>query len=275
MVPRAQSSLRIVAALAAALAVTASTWSGAKAADPEPPATAWPALRQDIFGDRPVVEDPAAVVLEAPYRAEDAAIVPLVVRIPADVVGSVRKLSLVIDQNPAPLVADITFGPAAGHAERVLETRVRIDAYSHVRAIVEMADGTLHMATKFVKAAGGCSAPALKDPDAAFAEAGKMRIRFIASSGDTRVGEIKIRHPQYSGLQLNPATGYYIPAKFLRTIDVLRGDDLVFHLEGGISLSENPSLRFTYGAGPDETLKVTAEDTDGRTFTASAASKGS
>ena len=84
-----------------------------------------------------------------------------------------------------------------------------------------------------------------------------------------------IRHPQYSGLQMNQATGLYIPAKFVRAIDVMRGDALVFRMEGGISLSENPNIRFTYAPGGDETLEVTAEDTDGRKFTGRTGPKGS
>ena len=83
-----------------------------------------------------------------------------------------------------------------------------------------------------------------------------------------------IRHPQYSGLQMNQATGLYIPAKFLRIISVTRAGELVFRVEGGISLSENPNIRFTYAAGGDEVLEVTAEDTDGRTFTGRASPKG-
>lgn len=263
---------RIAAALAVAITLAAGSWQTTAAADADD--DIWPALQKELFGDRAVVEDPAAVVLDAPYRAEDAALVPLVVRIPASVASSVKKLSLVIDKNPAPLVADFIFGPAAGTGERVIETRVRVDMYSNVRAVVETADGKLHMATKFVKAAGGCSAPALKDTDAALADAGKMQIKFLGGT-DRREGELKIRHPQYSGLQLNQATGYYIPAKFLRVIDVQRGNDRVFRMEGGISLSENPNIRFTYQAGADETLKILAEDTDGRTFTGSAAPKGS
>ena len=143
------------------------------------------------------------------------------------------------------------------------------------RAIVETGDGRLVMATKFVKAAGGCSAPALKDTDAALAEAGKMQIKHLAAADGGREGQIKIRHPQYSGLQLNQATGYYIPAKFLRVIDVARDGERVFRLEGGISLSENPNIRFTYATGGADTLEVTAEDTDGRVFKGQAGPKGS
>lgn len=258
---------RSMAALAVALAMALGSWSGGAAAADDAD-DIWPALQQDLFGSRAVVEDTSAVTLEAPYRAEDAALVPLTVRIPAALAASVKKLSLVIDKNPAPLVADFVFGPAAGAGERVLETRVRVDMYSNVRAIVETADGRLLMATKFVKAAGGCSAPALKDTDAVLAEAGKMQIKTFAGDADgRREGQLKIRHPQYSGLQLNQLTGYYIPAKFLRVIEVARGGERVFRMEGGISLSEDPHIRFTYAGGGDETLSVTAEDTDGRTFT--------
>jgi sulfur-oxidizing protein SoxY len=264
--------LRHAAGLALAALFVAGGWAGAATAEED----IWPALEKDLFGNRTVVEDTSAVVLEAPYRADDAALVPLTVRIPAASAKSVKKLSLVIDKNPAPLVADFTFGPAAGDGERVLETRVRVDMYSNVRAIVETDDGRLLMATKFVKAAGGCSAPALKDTDAALAEAGKMQIKLLAATQDgQREGQLKIRHPQYSGLQLNQATGYYIPAKFLRVIDVARGGDRVFRMEGGISLSEDPNIRFTYAPGGDETLHVTAEDTDGRTFAGHAGPKGS
>src|SRR5689334_15953732 len=62
----------------------------------------WPSLKTDLFGNREVVEDTSAVTLEAPYRAEDAALVPLSIRIPAAVAAHVKKLSIVIDKNPAP-----------------------------------------------------------------------------------------------------------------------------------------------------------------------------
>jgi sulfur-oxidizing protein SoxY len=238
----------------------------------------WPALQADIFGTRAVAEANDKVVLEAPYRAEDAALVPITMKIPAAVAATAKKLTLIIDKNPAPVVAEFTFGPAAGDGERVISTRVRVDMYSNVRAVLETADGTLYMATKYVKAAGGCSAPALKDTDAVLAQAGKMQIKSFETpaASPVREGQLMIRHPQYSGLQLNQATGYYIPAKFIRAIDVTRGNELVFHMEGGISLSEDPNIRFTYGAAKDETIEVTAQDTDGRTFKGrSAGPKGS
>ena len=129
-----------------------------------------------------------------------------------------------------------------------------------------------------MKAAGGCSAPALKDTDAALADAGRMIVKTLDSAdagAGLRQGQLMIKHPQYSGLQLNQATGFYIPARFVREIDVKRGEDLVFKMTGGISISEDPNFRFTYAAGGDETLEVTATDTEGKVFTGRTGPKGS
>ena len=118
----------------------------------------WPALKQANFGDRAIQAEDGKVVLEAPMTAEDASLVPLTVRVPPEVRDKLKSLTLIIDKNPDPVVAKFDFGPAAGTGgERSISTRVRVDSFSHVRAILETEDGTLHMATKFVQAAGGCA----------------------------------------------------------------------------------------------------------------------
>ncbi len=263
------STMAITGLLAAGLAVVPSL--AAEEVD------VWPTLQKDVFGSRVAVEDPAVVTLEAPVRADDAALVPLTIRIPASAAATAKKLTLIIEKNPAPVVAEFAFGEAAGTGDRMLSTRVRVDMYSNIRAVVETADGTLHMATKFVKAAGGCSAPALKDTDAALVDAGRMIVKTLEAStaGLAREGQLMIKHPQYSGLQLNQATGFYIPAKFIREIEVKRGDQTVFKMTGGISISEDPNIRFSYAAGSDEMLEVVATDTDGRKFTGRGGPKGS
>ncbi len=232
-----------------------------RAAEDDP----WPGLHQDVFRNRPISEEDGLVTLEAPMRAEDAALVPLTVKIDRDKASAPLTLTLLIDKNPAPVAATFYFGEASG--EIVLSTRVRIDAYSNVRAVVETASGSLHMTTKYVKASGGCSAPALKDADLADAELGKMQLRQFAVENATsasREVQLMIRHPNYSGLQMNQLTGYYIPAKFISDVEVKRGDVSVFRMEGGISLSTDPNIRFTYRpAGPDDVLTAVARDTDG------------
>jgi sulfur-oxidizing protein SoxY len=240
----------------------------------------WHDIRRDVFDNREVVEGDGAVTLEAPYRAEDAAVVPLTMRISASA-GEVKSLTLVIDKNPAPVAATFHFGEAAGKGERMLSTRVRIDMYSNVHAVVETADGKLHMATKFVKASGGCSAAASKDADEALANLGKMQVRTFedpemkSRTPPTREAQVMIRHPNYTGMQMDQMTREYTPAKFVQEMDVKRDGTLIFKMEGGISISENPHFRFTFAPGEDDVVEVTAKDTDGRVFTATSAGKAS
>ena len=237
----------------------------------------WPGLRADLFAQRPIAEKSGGLVLDAPVRADDAAIVPITVHIPA-ALGEVKTLTLIVEKNPAPLAATITFGPAAGTGERMVATRLRFDLYSNLRAVVETADGHLYMATKFVKAAGGCSAPALKDADEALAAIGRMQVKVLgAAQADPalKMGQVMVRHPNYNGMQMNQETGFYIPAKYVTEMDVMRGAERVFKLEAGISISADPNIRFTFAAAPDNQLAVTIKDSDGKVFTGQSQPSGS
>jgi sulfur-oxidizing protein SoxY len=78
-------------------------------APPVPAATQdpWPGLVQDIFNNRPMNDGSDVIGIEMPSRAEDAAIVPVTLRTklsPGDS-RQVRSITLVIDQNPAPMAA--------------------------------------------------------------------------------------------------------------------------------------------------------------------------
>lgn len=268
---RTLKSLATAFALAFAIAPAASF--AAEEKDP------WPELARDVFQSREMAQD-GGIIMEAPDRAEDAALTPITLRVPAAFADTAKKLTLVIDHNPSPVAFEVEFGPAAGKGERMISTRVRVDAYTNIHAVMETTDGKLHMVTKFVKAAGGCSAPALKDPDAILAEIGKMKI--TATAGDGTIsstlpeGQLMIKHPQYSGLQTNQATGYWIPFKYITNMEVRRGADTVFTLNGGISISEDPNIRFTYAPGnPDDVIEVIATDTDKRVMKGVSASKGS
>ena len=235
----------------------------------------WIMIRRDLFADRPIAENDATLAIEAPEKAEDSALVPISVHIFSKIAPRVKTLTLVIDHNPAPVVGTFTFGSAAGSSSRILSTRVRFDSFSYLRAVIETEDGELHMTSAFVKAAGGCSATALKDAEEAAAHLGEVRIKHMAtapvfkSNADekpTGEAQVMIRHPNNSGMQLDAATGKYIAARFVTELDVKRGDDLVFHLEAGIALSSNPNFQFTYESAGSVPLSVTAKDTDGATF---------
>jgi sulfur-oxidizing protein SoxY len=263
-------------AMALALAFMAGGTLPATAADDD----VWRDIHRDVFASRDLAENDGAVLLDAPYRAEDAAIVPLTVNIPASS-GEVKSLTLVVDKNPSPVVATFSFGEAAGKGDRMLSTRVRIDMYSNVRAIIETADGKLHMATKFVKASGGCSAAASKDADEALASLGKMQIRSFdpedakAQTPPVREAQVMIRHPNFTGMQMDQVSRQFTPMRIVSEMEVKRDGALVFRMEGGISISENPNFRFSYVPGTENLIEVTAKDTEGQVFTATSAKKAS
>lgn len=225
----------------------------------------WEEIKGDVVGDGPILDGEGILTLEAPFRAEDAATVPVRV-VQAEDAPAFRRLTLVVDENPAPVVAEFTFGPSMGRVD--IETRIRVDAYSNVRAIAETEDGTLYMAGRFVRASGGCSAPASKDAAAALAALGEMKARvFNATETEgRREAQVMLRHPNYSGLQRNQITNLFVPAHFVDTLEVRQGEELVFSMTGGISISEDPTFRFRYTPNGAGGLRVHATDTEGEVF---------
>ena len=238
----------------------------------------WPALKQMTFGDRAIQAEDGKIVLDAPTTAEDASLVPITMRAPPEVRDNLKSLTLIIDKNPTPVVAKFTFGPAEGvGGERSISTRVRIDNFSHVRAILETADGSLHMATKFVQAAGGCAAMNAKDPDSENADLGKMLVKTFPPALSTAPlfeAQVMIKHPNSNGMQLDINTAKVIPARYVDQMRVKRGGELVFDMDGTFSISTNPNFRFTFGRGADNSLDVAITDTDGAKFAAQSEPSG-
>jgi sulfur-oxidizing protein SoxY len=223
----------------------------------------WPGLQADAFNSRPMIEGSGVVGLEAPYRAEDAAIVPMTITLrPAP--APVRKVTVVIDRNPAPVAAVFTLGETAGISR--IATRFRVNSYTRVHVVAETSDGKLHVAEKFVKASGGCSAPAGKDPAEAKANMGKMKLRQFAMPDGRREMQLMLRHPQHSGFQMDQITHYYTPAMFVRDLIIRQGDALMLSVEGGISLSEDPNIRFDFAPNGADRFRIEAVDTDERHF---------
>ena len=231
----------------------------------------WPGLVQDIFSNRPMNDGSDVVAIEMPYRAEDAAIVPVTLRtkLSAGDTRRIKTITLVIDQNPAPMAAKFELGPDANVSE--ISTRVRVNNYTDVHAVAELTDGKLYMVKTYVKASGGCSAPAAKNADEAKARLGQMRYRQFARPGDgpasgAREAQIMIGHPNNSGLQRDQVTLLYIPAFFINELHLWQDDSPVLSMEGGISISEDPNIRFTYVSNATKRFRAEARDTNGHVF---------
>jgi sulfur-oxidizing protein SoxY len=243
---------------------------------PAPAATAepydpWPGLARDIFNNRAMNDGAGVIAIEMPVRAEDAAIVPVTLRatLPPGDVRRVVAITLVIDQNPAPMAARFELGPDASVSE--ISTRVRVNNYTDVHAVAELSDGQLYMTKTYVKASGGCSAPAAKNAEEAKGRLGQMRFRQFAKAAEgpvsgAREAQIMVGHPNNSGLQMDQVTQLYVPAFFVNELRVWQDDSLVLAMEGGISISEDPNIRFTYVPNGAKRFRVEAKDTEGHVF---------
>jgi sulfur-oxidizing protein SoxY len=229
----------------------------------------WKKVRTSLFAARPIVNvGDEVLLLETPNRAEDAAIVPIAIkfRAPQSATQYVSKLYLLIDNNPSPIAAVFNFTPNSGRAD--VETRVRVDEYTHVRAVAEMNDGKLYMSTRFVKASGGCSAPPGKDQAAAMATLGKMKFRVEGDVAARKpvLAQLMISHPNNSGLAMDQATRQFAPAHYVRTVNVSYAGQPVMSADVDISISENPSFRFYFVPGAEGELKAEVVDSTERRF---------
>lgn len=241
----------------------------------------WQAVRKALFGSRPI--DSTATVplsLTAPRRADDPAFVPMALRstLAPGTTQSVQRLTLLIDNNPSPVAATVELPPDGALPD--IETRTRVDEYTFVRAIAETRDGRLLMATRFVKASGGCSAPAGGDEAALQAAMGRMlwradpaEVSASLAGGTPLTVQWMVHHPNHSGLAMNQATRQFTPAQFVRSVRLWQGERLLLSAEVDFALSENPTLRFRFVPRGTGDLRAEAIDTFERRFSGSIALK--
>lgn len=250
-----------------AIGVSIATSAGV-AARTEPADDSWPALKRDLFENRDIVENSAFVVLDAPFKAEDAALVPMTmsVRQPYGDPRRVTKMSLVINENPVPLAGTFTLGENSGIIQ--ISTRVRLNANTYVHLVAELSDGSLIESKRYVYAAGGCSAPTSKTVDELASSLGQLKFSLLPSFvRNRREAVVMIRHPNFTGMQMDESTHDYVPARYINRFTVYQGDELVFSVDGGISISENPNFRFAFAADTNRTIRVEAGDITGAHFT--------
>jgi len=202
-------------------------------------------------------------------RAEDAALVPVSIQVGDAIAKDIRHLYLVIDNNPSPMAGVFHFGALAD--PRMIATRVRVDDYTDMHAVAELEDGTLLVAKRFIKASGGCSAPASKDAEAAAARMGKMKLAVQSKpqADEPVTVQLVVSHPNNTGMQMDQVTRQFVPADFVQKVTLTYADQPIFSADTDVSMSENPSIRFTFiPHGPGE-LRAEVEDSDQHHYTAS------
>jgi sulfur-oxidizing protein SoxY len=67
---------------------------------------------------------------------------------------------------------------------------------------------------------------------------------------------------------MDQVTRLYLPAYFVQSVKIFQGEELLLAMDGSISISEDPNLRFSYLPTDAKTFRVEAVDTDNRVFRA-------
>lgn len=219
-------------------------------------------LKSQFFAGKSIEETDAVIGLDAPYRAEDPAIVPLKVssKIPQGKDRYIKKIWLFVDKNPLPFVGEFEFFPESGKADLAL--RIRVNTYSNIRAIAETNDGKLTMTKKFVKASGGCSAPVGADLDEAMKRQGKVKFRLDdgIKAGQPALTQLMISHPNLTGMQMDQMTRFVRKSNFIDQLKVTFNGKPVLNAKIDIAISADPNFRFYFV--PDKAGELKAEFTD-------------
>ena len=224
----------------------------------------WAELQRVIFPGRTISDGTGVIELDAPPRALDAALVPFTITLPGD--KQIKSVFLVIDNNPGPLAGRFTFGAAAD--PRTLKVRMRVNTYTNVHAVAEDSAGELYAVEKFVKASGGCSAPAGSNDEDSMRNLGQMKLKLLGefSPGNPAQAQLMIRHPNFNGMQMDQLTRHYTPAHFIRTIDIRYEDQPVLRIESDIALSTDPVITFGFKPPRPGQLKVEVTDSKKQSF---------
>ncbi len=226
----------------------------------------WEKLKVGAFQSRQIIEGAKQNVLEvkAPYRAEDATIVPISIHTKMDQTDEyyIQKIHIYIDKNPLPLVGIFELTQESGKAD--LAMRVRVDDFTYVRAIAEMNTGELFMAKSFVRATGACSAPPPKSIGESIANMGKMKIRNVGELElfKPNLVQLKIKHPNITGLQpMRIGSRVMPPPHFVREIKVEYAGKVIMKAQLTFSVSMDPSFRFYFRPEAEGIMTVEAVDT--------------
>ena len=226
----------------------------------------WLVIKNLMFGDRKISPDGNDIVrLFLNTKADDASTVPIMVNGLIDQTPDkyIKTLYLVVEGNPSPIAGVFHFSPDSGRMK--VETRLRFEQFSFVRAVAEMNSGELFMSERYVHASGGCSSPGAKNK---LSEAllGKIRFRIddVINYHQPVLVQMQVRHPNESSLAADfDATK---TPQFVRKVAVTFKRKMVMNAEVDFSLSDNPLFTFYFLPDSDGELKVRIEDTHNKIF---------
>jgi sulfur-oxidizing protein SoxY len=233
----------------------------------EPDPKLWPVMKEAFFEKR-AMQEVDFIKIEAPRRAESGAQVPVTYTIDQKAAKGVKivKLYSFVDANPIPLTATYHLTDALGDFE--LSTRIRFETDAFVRLVGEDASGKLYLASREIRAAGGCGGTVDGDEAAMRASAGKIKFKVDAAKmGAATATTFNIKHPMRTGLQRELVSQGFIPAFYINKTEFKYNGKPVMTVDVGVGTAEDPYFKFNFVPDAPGKLEVVATDNEGKSFT--------
>jgi len=228
----------------------------------------WPVMKEAFFEKREMIEADFMKV-EAPRRAESGAQVPVTYSIDNAAAKGVviKKLYAFVDANPIPLTATYHLTDALGNFQ--LSTRIRFETDAFVRLVGETADGKLYLASREIRAAGGCGGTVDVDEVATRAVAGKikMNVETPVKFGSATPATFNIKHVMRTGLQRDLVSQGFVPAFYINKTAFTYNGKPVMTVDVNVGTAEDPYFKFNFIPDAPGKLEVVATDNEGKSFT--------
>jgi len=236
-------------------------------ASAEPDPKLWPVMKEAFFAKRDM-QEVSFIKIDAPRRAESGAQVPVTYSVDNAAANGVKitKLYAFVDANPIPLTATYHLTDALGNFQ--LSTRIRFETDAFVRLVGEDASGKLYLASREIRAAGGCGGTVEGDEAAIRASAGKIKFKIDepAKIGGVTSTTFNIKHPMRTGLQRDLVSQGFVPAFYIKKTDFSYNGKPVLSIDVGVGTAEDPYFKFNFVPDAAGQLEVTATDNEGKAF---------
>ena len=233
----------------------------------EPDPKLWPVMKEAFFANRAMTEVDF-IKIDAPRRAESGAQVPVTYSVDNAAAKDIKivKLYAFVDANPIPLTATYHLTDALGNFN--LSTRIRFETDAFVRLVGETADGKLYVASREIRAAGGCGGTVDGDEAAIRASAGKIKFKVEepVKIGSMTAATFNIKHPMRTGLQRELVSQGFVPAFYIKKAAFNYNGKNVLTVDVGVGTAEDPYFKFNFVPDAPGKLEVTATDNEGKSF---------
>ena len=234
----------------------------------EPDPKLWPVMKEAFFEKRAMIEADF-MKIDAPRRAESGAQVPVTYTINNAAAKGVKivKLYAFVDANPIPLTATYHLTDNLGSFN--LSTRIRFETDAFVRLVGETADGKLYLASREIRAAGGCGGTVDGDEAVIRASAGKIKFKVEdgVKMGSATPVTFNIKHPMRTGLQRELVSQGFVPAFYINKAEFTYNDKTLMTVDVGVGTAEDPYFKFDFVPSAPGKLSVVATDNEGKSFT--------